>query len=141
MMNGHGDDERRELARLFDEQDKLLAEAKAEREYKELTRRVGESGLAFRDQEPESEINWDGWERWRSGHETGAVETGCSLMDGTISILGGPVISFGTGPQSTYRRIAASNLPGGGLRGTPNAADLFRTLVARITSVWLPIPD
>jgi SMC interacting uncharacterized protein involved in chromosome segregation len=69
MMNGHGDDERRELARLFDEQDKLLAEAKAEREYKELTRRVGESGLAFRDQEPESEINWDGWERWRSGHE------------------------------------------------------------------------
>jgi hypothetical protein len=67
MLNGDGDRERRELARLFDEQDKLLAEAREEAEHKALTQRADENGIVHRDQEPERD--WSGWEAWRAGHE------------------------------------------------------------------------
>jgi len=69
MMNGHGDDERRELARLFDEQDRMLAAAREEAEHKALTKRADENGLVYRNQEPEPEPDWSGWEAWRAGHE------------------------------------------------------------------------
>ena len=71
MMNGDGDRERRELARLFDEQDKLLAEAREEAEHKALTQRADPAtGLVYRDAPaPESEPDWSGWEAWRAGHE------------------------------------------------------------------------
>jgi len=69
MMNGSGDDERRELARLFDEQDRMLAEARAEAEHKELTKRADENGLVYRNHEPAPEPDWSGWEAWRAGHE------------------------------------------------------------------------
>jgi len=67
MMNGSGDDERRELARLFDEQDRMLAEARAEAEHKTLMQRADENGLVHRNQEPEAD--WSNWEAWRAGHE------------------------------------------------------------------------
>ena len=69
MMNGHGDDERRELARLFDEQDRMLAAAREEAEHKALTKRADENGLVYRNHEPAPEPDWSGWEAWRAGHE------------------------------------------------------------------------
>ena len=67
MMNGDGDRERRELAALFDEQDRMLAEARAEAEHKTLMQRADENGLVHRNQEPEAD--WSNWEAWRAGHE------------------------------------------------------------------------
>jgi hypothetical protein len=69
MMNGDGDRERRELARLYAEQDRMMDEAREEAERKELTKRADENGLVYRDREPEPEPDWGGWEAWRSGHE------------------------------------------------------------------------
>jgi hypothetical protein len=71
MMNGDGDDERRALAELFREQDRTLAEAKAEREHKELTKRVDpETGLAYRDAPEIETADWSGWEQWIGGHQS-----------------------------------------------------------------------
>jgi hypothetical protein len=69
MLNGDGDAERRELARLFDEQDRTLAEARAEAAHKELTQRVDESGLMYRNHEPAPEPDWSNWENWLQGHQ------------------------------------------------------------------------
>jgi hypothetical protein len=69
MLNGSGDRERRELARLFDEQDRMLAEARAEIAQKELMQRADESGLVYRNHEPEPATDWSGWESWMGAHK------------------------------------------------------------------------
>jgi hypothetical protein len=71
MINGHdADPERRELAQLYREQDKLLAEAKVEREYKELMQRADENGIIRRDAPaPEPAVDWSNWENWLQGHQ------------------------------------------------------------------------
>jgi hypothetical protein len=76
MLNGSGTAERRELARLFDEQDRMMEAAREEARQKKLMRRADPvSGLVFRDApapavdiDEENRKNQEGWDEWCRGH-------------------------------------------------------------------------